>query len=110
MSESTRSRTNNSETIVHEEIINLIESPELREHLLHNPQLLSGDHYSQIIGGASIEINRKREMLSKLVAAERSSSDETFSWYGPEICIDYIDDCLDALKAVDGNKKMLLVS
>lgn len=110
MSESTRSRTNNSETIVHEEIINLIESPELREHLLHNPQLLSGDHCAQIIGGASIEINRKREMLSRLVADERNSSDETFSWYGPEICIDYIDDCLDALKAVDGNKKMLLVS
>ena len=81
MSESTRSRTNNSETIVHEEIINLIESPELREHLLHNPQLLSGDHYTQIIGGASIEINRKREMLSRLVAAERSSSGETFDWY-----------------------------
>ena len=78
MSESTRSRTNNSETIMHEEIINLIESPELREHLLHNPQLLSGDHYSQIIGGASIEINRKREMLSRLVAAERSSSDRIF--------------------------------
>ena len=75
MSESTRSRNNNSETIVHEEIINLIESPELREHLLHNPQILSDDHYSQIIGGASIEINRKREMLSRLVAAERSSSD-----------------------------------
>lgn len=95
---------------MHEEIINLIESPELREHLLHNPQLLSGDHCAQIIGGASIEINRKREMLSRLVADERNSSDETFSWYGPEICIDYIDDCLDALKAVDGNKKMLLVS
>lgn len=29
MSESTRSRTNNSEAIVHEEIINLIDSPEL---------------------------------------------------------------------------------
>lgn len=85
MSESTRSRTNNSETIVHEEIINLIGSPELREHLLHYPQLLSGDHYMQIVGGASIEINRKREMLSRLVAAERSSSDETFDWYGPEI-------------------------
>ena len=110
MSESTRSRTNNSETIVHEEIINLIESPELREHLLHNPQLLSGDHYTQIIGGASIEINRKREMLSRLVAAERSSSGETFDWYGPEICIDYIDDCLNALKAVDGNRKVLLIS
>ena len=78
MSESTRSRTNNSEAIVHEEIINLIESPELREHLLHNPQLLSGDHYTQIIGGASIEINRKREMLGRLVAAERGSSNETF--------------------------------
>ena len=110
MPESTRSRTNNSETIVHEEIINLIDSPELREHLLHNPQLLSGDHYTQIIGGASIEINRKREMLSRLVAAERGSSDKTFDWYGPERCIDYIDDCLGALKAVDGNKKMLLIS
>ncbi|MGO5368129.1 hypothetical protein ACTQX9_01010 [Collinsella sp. LCP19S3_F2] len=110
MPESTRSRTNNSETIVHEEIINLIDSPELREHLLHNPQFLSGDHYTQIIGGASIEINRKREMLSRLVAAERGSSDKTFDWYGPERCIDYIDDCLGALKAVDGNKKMLLVS
>ena len=92
---------------MHEEIINLIESPELREHLLHNPQLLSGDHYTQIIGGASIEINRKREML---VAAERGSSDETFSWYGPEICINYIDGCLNALKAVDGNRKVLLIS
>lgn len=110
MSESTRSRTNNSETIVHEEIINLIESPELREHLLHNPQLLSGDHYMQIIGGASIEINRKRKMLSRLVADERNSSDNTFHWYDPEECIDYIDDCLDALKAVDGNGKTLLVS
>ena len=45
MSESTRSRTNNSETIVHEEIINLIDSPELRKHLLRNQQLLSGDDY-----------------------------------------------------------------
>lgn len=110
MSESTRSRTNNSETIVYEEIINLIESPELREHLLHNPQLLHGDHYSQIIGGASIEINRKREMLSRLVADERNSSDNTFHWYDPEECIDYIDDCLDALKAVNGNGKTLLIS
>lgn len=81
MSESTRSHTGNPETIVHEEIINLIDSPELQEHLLHNPQLLSGDHYAQIIGGASIEINRKREMLSRLVAAERGSSNETFDWY-----------------------------
>ena len=110
MSESTRSHADNSEAIMHEEIINLIESPELREHLLHNPQLLSGDHYMQIIGGAPIEINRKRELISRLVAAERDSADETFDWYGPEICIDYIDDCLNALKAVDGNKKMLLVS
>ena len=110
MSESTKSRTNNSEAIAREEIINLIESPELREHLLHNPQLLSGDHCAQIIGGASIEINRKREMLSKLVAAERSSSDKTFSWYGPEICIDYSDGCLNALKAVDENRKVLLIS
>ena len=44
MSESTRSRTNNSETIVYEEIINLIDSPELQENLLHNPQRLRGDH------------------------------------------------------------------
>lgn len=110
MSESTRSRTNNSETIVHEEIINLIDSPELRKHLLHNPQLLSGDHYAQIIGGASIEINRKREMLSRLVAAERNSSDDTFYWYDPKICIDYIDDCLNALKAVGGNREVLLIS
>ena len=42
MFESTRSHTDNSEAIIHEEIANLIESPELREHLLHNPQLLSG--------------------------------------------------------------------
>lgn len=110
MSEPTRSRTNNSETIVHEEIINLIGSPELRENLLHNPQLLSGDHYTQIIGGASIEINHKRKMLSRLVADERNSSDNTFHWYDPEECIEYIDDCLDALKAVDGNGKTLLIS
>ena len=50
---------------MHEEIINLIESPDLREHLLHNPQLLSGDHYTQIIGGASIEINRKRPSAAR---------------------------------------------
>lgn len=115
MSESTRSRTNNLETIVHEEIINLIDSPELRKHLLHNPQLLSGDDYARIIGRAPIEINRKREMLSRLiaaelVAAERNSSDDTFDWYDPEDYIDYIDDCLNVLKAVDGNKKMLLIS
>lgn len=95
---------------MHEEIINLIESPELREHLLHNPQLLSGDHYMRIIGGAPIGINRKRELISRLVAAERNSPDEAFSWYDPQICIDYIDGCLNALKAVDGNKEMLLVS
>ena len=110
MSESTRSRTNNSETIVHEEIINLIESPELREHLLHNPQLLSGDHYMQIVGGAPVEITRKRELLGRLVADGCNSSDDTLYWHYRQICIDYIDDCLDALKAVDGNKKMLLVS
>lgn len=95
---------------MHEEIINLIESPELREHLLHNPQLLSGDHYMQIVGGAPAEITREQELLGRLVADGRNSSDETFSWYGPEICIDYIDDCLDALKAVDGNRKVLLIS
>lgn len=110
MPESTRGYADNPEAIMHEEIINLIESPELREHLLHNPQLLSGDHCAQIIGGASIEINRKRKMLSRLVADERNSSDNTFHWYDPEECIDYIDDCLDALKAVDGNGKTLLIS
>lgn len=110
MFESTRSRTDNSEAIMHEEIVNLIESPELREHLLHNPQLLSGDHYMQIIGGAPIEINRKRKLISRLAAAKRNSADDTFCWYDPKICIDYIDDCLNALKAVDGNKKTLLVS
>lgn len=110
MAESTRSHADNPDAVMREEIINLIESPELREHLLHNPQLLSGDHYMQIIGGAPMEINRKRELISRLVATERDSLDETFSWYEPEICIGYIDDCLDALAAVDGNKKMLLVS
>lgn len=93
-----------------EEIINLIESPELREHLLRSPQLLNGDHYMQIIGDAPIEIGRKRKILSKLVAAEHNSPDEAFSWYDPQTCIDYIDDCLNALKAVDGNKKILLIS
>lgn len=110
MSKSAKSHTGNPEAIMHEEIINLIDSPELREHLLHNPQLLSGDQHAHIIGGASIEINRKRKMLSRLLAAERNSSDNTFHWYDPKECIDYIDDCLDALKAVDGNKKVLLIS
>lgn len=110
MSESTRSHTGNPEAIMHEEIINLIDSPELREHLLHNPQLLSSDQHAHIIGSAPIEINRKRKMLSRPLAAERNSSDNTFHWYDPEDCIDYIDGCLDALKAVDGNKKVLLIS
>lgn len=110
MSESARSHADNPNAVMREEIINLIESPELREHLLHNPQLLSGDHYMQIIGGAPIEINRKRELISRLVATERDSADDTFCWYDSKFCIDYIDDCLDALKAVDGNKEMLLVS
>ena len=110
MSEIMRSHTDSSKAIMHEEIINLIDSPELREHLLHNPQLLSGDHCMQIIGGAPIDINRKRKMLSKLIATECNSSDDAFCWYDPKICIDYIDDCLDALKAVDGNKKMMLIS
>lgn len=110
MSESTRSHTADPAAIMHEEIINLIESPELRKHLVDNPQLMSGDHYIQTIGGAPIEINRKRELISRLAAAECNTPDDTFDWYDPKICIGYIDDCLDALKAVDGNKKMLLVS
>ena len=110
MLESMRSPADDPAANMHEEIINLIESPELREHLLRNPQLLNGDHYMRIIGGAPIEISRKREMLSRLIAAERNSSDDTFDWYDPAICIDYIDDCLDALKAVDGNGKVLLIS
>lgn len=110
MFESTRSSVDNTEAVMHEEIINLIDSPELREHLLQNPQLLSGDHYIEIIGDVPIEISRKREMLSKLVAIERSLPDDACYGYDREICIDYIDDCLDALKAVDGNKKMLLIS
>ena len=110
MPESTRSRTNNSETIVHEEIINLIDSPELREHLLHNPQLLSGDHYMQIVGGAPVEITRKRELLDRLVAGGCNSSDDTPYWHYRQICIDYIDDCMNTLNAVDGNRKVLLIS
>lgn len=110
MAESTRSHADNPNAVMREEIINLIESPELREHLLHNPQLLSGDHYAQIIGGTPIEINRKRELISRLVAAKRDSSDDTFYWYDSKICIDYINDCLDALAAVDGNKQVLLIS
>lgn len=110
MAESTRSHADNPNAVMREEIINLIGSPELREHLLHNPQLLSGDHYMQIIGGAPIDINRKRELISRPVATERDSSGETFSWYEPEICIDYIDDCLNALATVAGNKKVLLIS
>ena len=110
MSESARSHADNPNAVMREEIINLIESPEVREHLLHNPQLLSSDQHAHIIGSAPIEINRKRKMLSRLLAAERNSSDNTFHWYDPEDCIDYIDGCLDALKAVDGNEKMLLIS
>lgn len=78
MPESAKSHADNQGAIMREEVINLIDSPELQEHLLHNPQLLNGDHYTQIIGGASIEINLKRKMLSKLIAAERNSSDNTF--------------------------------
>ena len=110
MSKSTRSRADDPETVIREEIINLVESPELREHLLHNPQLLSGDQYTRIIGDAPIEITRKRAWIQRLEATERDSADDTFCWYDPKFCIDYIDDCLDALKAVDGNKEMLLVS
>ena len=110
MSKSTRSRADDPETVIREEIINLVESPELREYLLHNPQLLSGDHYTRIIGDAPIEINRKRELINRLVATKRDSSDDTSCWYDREICIDYIDDCLDALAAVDGNGKVLLIS
>lgn len=46
MSESAKSHADNQEAIMREEVINLIDSPELREHLLHNPQLLNGDHYT----------------------------------------------------------------
>ena len=77
MPESTKSHTGKPEAIMHEEIINLIDSPELREHLLHNPQLLSGDHYMQIVGGAPVEITRKRELLGRLVTDGCNSSDDT---------------------------------
>ena len=96
--------------ITPDEIVSLIESPELREYLLENLQLLSGSDYARIIGAAPVGIGRKREMLGRLALAEDDALNKTTHWYDPREYVDYIDGCIDALKAVDGNKRVLLIS
>ncbi len=49
-----------------EEILNLLESPELLEYLLSNPEKLCGFDYANIIAGAPIGLFEKRVLLGKL--------------------------------------------
>lgn len=58
-----------------EEILTLIESPELREYLMEAPEKLSDIRYAQIIAGASIAIGRKAELLHRL--AQSGAGDVT---------------------------------
>ena len=49
-----------------EEILNLLESPELLEYLLSNPERLCEFDYANIIAGAPIGLAEKRALLEKL--------------------------------------------
>ena len=49
-----------------EEILNLLESPELLEYLLPNPERLCEFDYANIIAGAPIGLAEKRALLEKL--------------------------------------------
>ena len=51
---------------VHSEIISLIESDLMREHLLANQGKLRPSQYINIIAGAPVSLTRKRDLLARL--------------------------------------------
>ncbi len=65
-------------TELREEILNLLESPELLEYLLSNPEKLCGFDYANIIAGAPIGLFEKRALLEKLKNSAKLRSDPDF--------------------------------
>lgn len=51
-----------------EEILSLLESPELREYLLAPPEKLCCAQYAEIICGAPVSLYRKRALLLRMKA------------------------------------------
>lgn len=60
---------------IHEAIINLLHSPELKEFSLKNPLNLNADNYASIIAGAPIGIIEKKILLTRLADNSEISED-----------------------------------
>lgn len=54
------------ETDIFETAVNLLHSPELREYLLENRQILNNTDYANIIAGAPISLIKKKMLLTRL--------------------------------------------
>lgn len=87
-----------------EEILSLLESPELREYLMAPPEKLCCAQYAEIICGAPVSLYRKRELLLRL----KSETPEEDLWaiLGALHCI---EDALKALEQADASDAYLSV-
>ena len=87
-----------------EEILNLLESPELLEYLLSNPERLCEFDYANIIAGAPIGLAEKRALLEKLKNSAELRRE-------PDKVADYIAALDSAMAALEnsGNETVLSV-
>ena len=87
-----------------EEILNLLESPELLEYLLSNPERLCEFDYANIIAGAPIGLAEKRALLEKLKSSAELRRE-------PDKVADYIAALNSATAALEnsGNETVLSV-
>ena len=87
-----------------EEILSLLESPELREYLLAPPEKLCCAQYAEIICGAPVSLYRKRELLLRLKA--ETPEEDLWAILGALHCI---EDALKALEQADASDAYLSV-
>lgn len=87
-----------------EEILNLLESPEILEYLLSNPERLCEFDYANIIAGAPIGLAEKRALLEKLKNSAELRRE-------PDKVADYIAALDSATAAIEnsGNETVLSV-
>lgn len=88
------------------EIVSLIEAPELKQYLLAQPEKLTIKNYAEIVYGAPVSLEKKRELLEKLQGELKSGDDFDYV----QCCSSFLDGAINTLKNKDNVQMIFHIS
>lgn len=93
-------------TSLRTEILSLIKAPELRKYLLAQPEKLIIRNYAEIIYGAPVSLEKKREFLEELQGNLKSDDDSEFV----QCCSSVLNGAINKLNNTDKVQMILQIS